>query len=62
MFLHPQTPRAARQQKLGKARKLEAIRKFRDKEVRWMKDHNHKISRQSILRLPTVLALSAWKT
>jgi IS605 OrfB family transposase len=39
---------AARRRKLGKARKLEAIRKSRNKESRWMKDHNHKISRQII--------------
>jgi transposase len=36
---------AARRRKLGKARKLDAIRKSKDRESRWMKDHNHKISR-----------------
>jgi putative transposase len=39
---------AARRRKLGQAKKLDAIRKSRDKEARWMKDHNHKISRQII--------------
>jgi IS605 OrfB family transposase len=32
----------------GKAKKLDAIRKSKDKESRWMKDHNHKISRQIV--------------
>jgi IS605 OrfB family transposase len=39
---------AARRRKLGKAKKLYAIRKSRDKESRWMKDHNHKISRHIV--------------
>lgn len=34
--------------KLGKLKKLEAIRKRHDKEQRWMKDQDHKISRQII--------------
>jgi IS605 OrfB family transposase len=38
----------ARRRKLGKAKKLDAIRKSKDKESRWMKDHNHKISRQIV--------------
>jgi transposase len=39
---------AARRRKLGKAKKLDDIRKSKDKESRWMKDHNHKISRQIV--------------
>jgi putative transposase len=39
---------AARRRKLGKAKKLQAIRKSKDKESRWMKDQNHKISRQIV--------------
>jgi len=39
---------AALRRKLGKAKKLDAIRKIGDKESRWMKDVNHKISRQII--------------
>jgi putative transposase len=39
---------AAKRRKLGKAKKLDAIRKSKDKEARWMKDHNHKISRQIV--------------
>lgn len=34
--------------KLGKLKKLSAIRKRHDKEQRWMKDQDHKISRQII--------------
>ncbi|WP_240421926.1 RNA-guided endonuclease InsQ/TnpB family protein [Paenibacillus periandrae] len=34
--------------KLGKLKKLSAIRKQRDKESRYMKDQNHKISRQIV--------------
>jgi putative transposase len=39
---------AARRKKLGKAKKLDAIRKSKNKESRWMKDQNHKISRQIV--------------
>jgi IS605 OrfB family transposase len=39
---------AALRRKLGKAKKLDAIRKIGNKESRWMKDMNHKISRQII--------------
>lgn len=39
---------AARRRKLGKAKKLQAIKKSKDKESRWMKDQNHKISRQIV--------------
>jgi IS605 OrfB family transposase len=39
---------SARRKKLGKAKKLYAIRKSKDKESRWMKDQNHKISRQIV--------------
>ena len=35
----------SRRRKLGKAKKLNAIRKSEDKERRWMKDQDHKISR-----------------
>lgn len=35
----------ARRKKLGKAKKLNAIRKSEDKEQRWMRDQDHKISR-----------------
>lgn len=34
--------------KLGKAKKLRAIRKLHDKEQRWMRDQDHKISRAII--------------
>ncbi|MGF7033470.1 IS605 OrfB family transposase [Paenibacillus mucilaginosus] len=34
--------------KLGKLKKLSAIRKLGNKEQRWMKDQNHKISRQIV--------------
>ncbi len=37
-----------RRRKLGKLKKLSAIRKLGNKEQRWMKDQNHKISRQII--------------
>ncbi|AMA71814.1 MULTISPECIES: RNA-guided endonuclease TnpB family protein [Aneurinibacillus] len=39
---------AARRRKLGKLKKLSAIKKSKDKESRWMKDQNHKISRQIV--------------
>jgi transposase len=39
---------AARRRKLGKTKKRNPIRKSKDKESRWMKDHNHKISRQIV--------------
>lgn len=39
---------SARRRKLGKAKKLPAIRKSKNKESRWMKDRNHKISRQIV--------------
>lgn len=35
----------SRRKKLGKAKKLNAIRKSEDKEQRWMQDQDHKISR-----------------
>lgn len=38
----------ARRRKLGKLKKLSAIRKLGNKEQRWMKDQNHKISRQIV--------------
>ena len=34
--------------KLGKAKKAKVIKKFNDKEQRWMKDKDHKISRQIV--------------
>ena len=37
-----------RRRKLGKAKKPEAIRKTNDKEQRWMKDQDHKISKAVI--------------
>lgn len=37
-----------RRRKLGKRKKLSAIRKLGNKEQRWMKDQNHKISRQIV--------------
>ncbi|AVF20805.1 transposase [Paenibacillus larvae subsp. larvae] len=37
-----------RRRKLGKLKKLSAIRKPGNKEQRWMKDQNHKISRQIV--------------
>jgi putative transposase len=39
---------SARRKKLGKAKKLSAIKKTKSKESRWMKDQNHKISRQIV--------------
>ncbi|SFJ32209.1 transposase, IS605 OrfB family, central region [Thermoflavimicrobium dichotomicum] len=39
---------AAKRKKLGKSKKLSAIKKSKNKESRWMKDQNHKISRQII--------------
>lgn len=38
----------SRRRKLGKLKKLSAIRKLNDKEQRWMKDHDHKVSRQIV--------------
>lgn len=38
----------SRRTKLGKAKKLNAIRKSKDKEQRWMKDRDHKTSRQLV--------------
>ncbi|NLY42565.1 MAG: transposase, partial [Clostridiaceae bacterium] len=35
-------------QKLGKAKKLKNIKQISDKEQRWMKDQDHKISRQIV--------------
>lgn len=37
-----------RRRKLGKAKKLAAIRKLKDKEKRWMTDQDHKISRKIV--------------
>lgn len=37
-----------RRRKLGKLKKMSAIRKLGNKEHRWMKDQNHKISRQIV--------------
>ncbi|MBM7616462.1 RNA-guided endonuclease InsQ/TnpB family protein [Alkaliphilus hydrothermalis] len=37
-----------KRKKLGKAKKLKAIKNLDDKEQRWMKDKDHKISRQII--------------
>ncbi|MHB8280480.1 MAG: RNA-guided endonuclease InsQ/TnpB family protein [Candidatus Humimicrobiaceae bacterium] len=42
------TKYAVRRKSLGKAKKLSAIRKSKNKERRWMKDFNHKLSRQII--------------
>jgi IS605 OrfB family transposase len=39
---------SARRRKLGKRKKLFAIKKSKDKESRWMKDKNHPISRQIV--------------
>ena len=39
---------ATKRKKLGKAKKLNAIKKFKDKEQRWMKDQDHKLSRSII--------------
>jgi putative transposase len=38
----------ARRKKLQKARKVRAIKKSKGKEQRWMKDINHKLSRQIV--------------
>lgn len=35
----------SRRRKLGKAKKLKALKKSKDKEQRWMRDQDHKISR-----------------
>lgn len=35
----------SRRKKLGKAKKLKALKKAKDKEQRWMRDQDHKISR-----------------
>lgn len=37
-----------KRRKLGKAKKLNAIRKLNDKEKRWMTDQDHKISREIV--------------
>ena len=42
------TKYALRRKSLGKAKKLNAIRKSKNKERRWMKDFNHKLSRRII--------------
>lgn len=39
---------AALRRRLGKAKKLDAIRKIGNKESRWIKDQNHKISRKIV--------------
>lgn len=39
---------ASHRRKLGKAKKLHAIRKSKSRESEWMKDTNHKISRQIV--------------
>lgn len=38
----------SKRQELGKSKKLNAIRKLNDKEQRWMKDQDHKISRKIV--------------
>jgi len=38
----------SQRKKLGKQKKLSAIRKLHDKEQRWMKDQDHKISRKIV--------------
>lgn len=38
----------SRRKKLGKSKKLNAIRRAEDKEQRWMKDQDHKISREVV--------------
>jgi len=38
----------SKRKKLGKAKKPQAIKKLNDKEQRWMKDKDHKISRQIV--------------
>ncbi len=42
----------AKRKELGKAKRLNAIRQLNDKEQRWMKDQDHKISR-SIIKFAT---------
>ena len=42
------TKYAARRKSLGKAKKLDAIKKSKNKERRWMKDSNHKLSRKIV--------------
>ena len=59
----------SRRKKLGKQKKLRAIKKFKDKEARWMKDQDHKISRAivndavkqgvSIIRMETLEGIRA---
>lgn len=39
---------SSRRRKLGKEKKLSAIKKSKNKESRWMKEQNHKISRQIV--------------
>ena len=39
---------AAKRERLGKAKKLEAIRKSKNKEHRWMTDQDHKLSRSIV--------------
>lgn len=38
----------SRRKELGKAKKLSALKKSKDKEQRWMKDQDHKISREIV--------------
>lgn len=38
----------AKRKRIGKAKKMKALRKFRDKEQRWMRDIDHKTSRAII--------------
>ncbi|WP_261134886.1 RNA-guided endonuclease TnpB family protein, partial [Bacillus sp. Marseille-Q3570] len=38
----------SKRQKLGRKKKLTAIRKLHNKEQRWMKDQDHKVSRQIV--------------
>ena len=38
----------SKHKKFGKAKKPQAIKKLNDKEQRWMKDKDHKISRQIV--------------
>lgn len=42
------TKYASRRKSLGKAKKLNSIRKSKNKEKRWIKDFNHKLSRRII--------------
>jgi len=42
------TEYASKRKSLGKAKKLEPIRKSKNKEKQWMKDFNHKLSRQIV--------------